>query len=413
MALTKALATKEITIRTAEIADIETAIEILNNGFYNDSIPTWLVSDVEERPKILGDYFRLHLRLGIQKGFVDLAVTPEFGVSGVAIWLPHDASDENVGNELMRIAGDYAPRFDQFGGMLHSNLPPVQPYFQLMITAIRPSAHGLGIGSRLIAHRLHVFDRMGMPTYLESTTRLAAGGVYERLGYQPVGEPLRIPDGAIEVFPMWRFAHEPNSFIPPNHGSDDKEAHDSIIFFGGYNWRVLDIKDGAALISSDKTIGKQKYHQQYEATTWANCDLRHYLNDTFFNSFNESERLQILESRLPNINNPWFGTNGGRDTTDKIFLLSIDEVTKYLGDSGQLQNRNPYTKYFINDNFNNVRKTVDMENVPSCWWLRSSGNNPAFASSVSVDGRITVSGDFVTRDGGSSGGIRPALWLKL
>ena len=38
-----------------------------------------------------------------------------------------------------------------------------------------------------------------------------------------------------------------------------------------------------------------------------------------------------------NPNNPWYGSMGGEDTQDKIFLLTIEDVVcKYFGDSSRL-----------------------------------------------------------------------------
>jgi hypothetical protein len=211
---------------------------------------------------------------------------------------------------------------------------------------------------------------------------------------------------------MWRNACEPGT-TPIVCGIADEHKEDKVMHFGGYVWRVLDIQDDKALLLCEQVVEKQSYHEQYEPVTWADCTLRRYLNEHFYNNFNETDRRRILETRLPNSNNPWFGTNGGRDTTDRIFILSIDEVVKYLGDSGQCRNKNPESKYYINDKFNGVRTTRSSDDLPSSWWLRSPGNNPNFAACVTVEGRIAVSGDFVNRDYFFVGGFRPAMWINI
>ena len=40
-----------------------------------------------------------------------------------------------------------------------------------------------------------------------------------------------------------------------------------IIQFGGHDWRVLDVRDGKALLLSDKIIEKRPYHDEYEDVT--------------------------------------------------------------------------------------------------------------------------------------------------
>ena len=62
--------------------------------------------------------------------------------------------------------------------------------------------------------------------------------------------------------------------------------------------------------------------------------MHDYLNGEFYNRFSENEKARIAETRVITNNNPWRqNINGGEDTTDKIFLLSIEEVVEHLGDS--------------------------------------------------------------------------------
>ena len=106
------------------------------------------------------------------------------------------------------------------------------------------------------------------------------------------------------------------------------------IRFGGYDWYVLDKQKGKILILTEKVIEKRAYHSKECAITWETCDMRKYLNGDFYQSFSESDRLRIAETKVVTKDNPWYGTSGN-PTTDKVFLLSIDEVIKYFGDSGQ------------------------------------------------------------------------------
>jgi GNAT superfamily N-acetyltransferase len=371
-----------------------------------------MVSDLPDRGqriKIASDFFELYVKFALENGVVHLADTTKEGVVGSTIWLSHDADDSCLADDIERVSGPHAARFSLFAELLSAHYPPVEEYEKLMAISTHPSIHGLGIGSALISHRLHDLDQAGIPTYLEATTRNAAGGVYERFGYQPIGEPIHF-SGGLSAFPMWRDAHESRSFARV-YGLDDSETR--MMNFARQNWRVLDVIDGKALILRDKVIGKEMYHCRYENTTWAEGSLREYLNGTFFGTFGEEDRCRVIDTRVSNPNNPWFGTNGGTETVDKIFLLSIEEVVKYFGDSRQLRNKNRNTKYFISDNFNYVRQTVDEKGKSSCWWLRTPGNTPRLAANVTSDGRIVVSGDFVNRSNAFSGGVRPALWVSL
>ena len=201
-----------------------------------------------------------------------------------------------------------------------------------------------------------------------------------------------------------------------------------IIEFGGYNWRVLAVENGRALILSENIIEQRAYHNNDVEITWEYCDLRQYLNGEFYNRFSTSEQNRIAETRLNNSNNQWYGTYGGNDTIDKIFLLSLAEMVRYFGDSGQLLNRpigvdHVNTIYSIDDQYNTAR-IATYNGTASEWWLRSpgsdivdtggtgSGGDIYAAANVRNDGRVGVYGTEVSGDL-SYGGVRPALWLNL
>jgi hypothetical protein len=223
---------------------------------------------------------------------------------------------------------------------------------------------------------------------------------------------------------------------PAQSAADGYEAG-KIVEFGGYEWRVLEVKDGKALLLSEYVLESRTYHGEWyedwfeeetweeHAVTWAECDLRIYLNGEFYNSFSENERARIYEVYLPNIDNPWYGASGGSDTNDRIFLLSIDEAVKYFGDSGQLSNRPSRDTRYIDDEYNEARtagSTVDLAytafdgganiieaGTAASWWLRSPGYSNSLAVMVIGDGRIAISGTGI----GNDFGVRPALWINL
>jgi hypothetical protein len=148
------------------------------------------------------------------------------------------------------------------------------------------------------------------------------------------------------------------------------------------------------------------------------CSVRQYLNGEFLNSFSAVDKARIALVTNTNPNNPWFGTAGGEDTDDYIFLLSLDEVVRYFGDSGQLANGNPNSDFWINDQFNDARIAFCTDtaccNASSTWghwwWLRSPGIYSYRAACVDNYGYVYVDGFFVDF---YIGGVRPALWLEM
>ncbi len=194
------------------------------------------------------------------------------------------------------------------------------------------------------------------------------------------------------------------------------------IVFDKYEWRVLDIQDNAALIITEYIIEQRAYHDAYKDTTWADCSLRKYLNDEFYSSFNEADQSRIIPVTNRNPDNPWYGTKGGADTLDSIFLLSLEEVTcKYFGDSSSiLHNPGKNQRYwFQRKDENNSNRIARLEGYTwsTWWWLRSPGRVNIKTVYVHGDGNIGIQGNNILKgnisDGKCLGGVRPALWLKL
>ena len=191
--------------------------------------------------------------------------------------------------------------------------------------------------------------------------------------------------------------------------SQQKLQIGSTINFGGYDWRVLDIQDNKALLLSDKIVEQRPYHQSNTDITWAECDLRYYLNGKFYDSLGE-DKARVAETTVVTGSNPWFGTDGGAETNDKVFLLSIEEIVKYFGDSGQLKSP-PDGAWYIDDEYNPTRITADENGEALWWWLRSPGHISHDVAGVYNDGYIGILGSFSIA--WSGGGVLPALWLNL
>lgn len=197
------------------------------------------------------------------------------------------------------------------------------------------------------------------------------------------------------------------------------------LVFGNREWRILDIQNDAALLIVECCIGQRPYHDHTGDVTWAGCELRKYLNGAFYETFTPAEKARIVPVFNKNPDNQWYGSNGGADTLDCIFLLSIEEaVCKYFGDSRKnLENRSSKQRYwFQKKDENNPKRKSTFDGQVWWWWLRSPGRDNKRAVYVHGDGNIGIQGNktfqysSTTRHpatGDNSGGVRPALWLKL
>jgi len=196
----------------------------------------------------------------------------------------------------------------------------------------------------------------------------------------------------------------------------------SIIPFGGYNWRILDTKNNTALIITEYILEMRPYHDVYKSITWADCSLRKYLNGEFYNKFNKSEQSKIIPLIIKNPDNHWYGTKGGKDTKDSIFILSLEEVAcQYFGDSSsKLLNPGKKQRYwFERKDENNSKRIAKFEGDKwnSWWWIRTPGRVSVKAVYIHGDGNIGIQGNNILKgniaDGKCVGGVRPALWLKI
>ncbi|HSN67136.1 MAG TPA: DUF6273 domain-containing protein, partial [Fusibacter sp.] len=147
-----------------------------------------------------------------------------------------------------------------------------------------------------------------------------------------------------------------------------------------------------------------------------------YLNGAFYEMFDKVDQCKIVKVTNKNFDNQWYGSEGGADTLDQIFILSLEEVCKYFGDSSSLlQNRGINQRYwFQRKDENNTKRLAKLQGSEGCWWwwLRSPGRvNLKAAYIFGTDGNIGIQGNNVLKgnisDGKCTGGVRPALWLKL
>lgn len=151
-------------------------------------------------------------------------------------------------------------------------------------------------------------------------------------------------------------------------------------------WTVLDVRRNKALLLSNTGIDNRIYHEKPGNTTWERCSLRKYLNNFFYiYAFQNVERRCIVSTNLLNFSNPEYGTPGGHNTKDRIFLLSGSE----------------YAEYFSHQK---------VSKLPDFWWLRSPGYRRDTALFVYADGSIN---QYLGTVNSFRIAVRPALWLDL
>lgn len=159
-------------------------------------------------------------------------------------------------------------------------------------------------------------------------------------------------------------------------------------------WLVLDKKGNDVLAVSVYQLDCRTFHTEHAEVTWETCELRNWLNTEFFNSaFTQEEQKLIPEVLVSADENPEFSTDPGNDTKDRVFLLSVPEVNKYLGTNYDCDP----TAFVEANHYGNT-----------WWWLRSPGDDAT--SHALVD---CYDDDISYNPCLQKGGIRPAIWVSM
>lgn len=204
------------------------------------------------------------------------------------------------------------------------------------------------------------------------------------------------------------------------------------IYFGNYfqsssttkepvKWRVLSNSDGKLFLLSDQNLDVKPYNSSSTGITWEKSTIRSWLNgyaasennsgtdyssNNFIDAaFSSDEQVAIADTYVYNKNKPSYSTSGGENTTDQIFLLSIEEANN--------------SSYFPNGN--DSRKSTNTAYVASYsgmlgagkadyWWLRSPGEDDDYAAFVDDGGVVYNNGYIVVH---TNTAVRPAFNLNL
>ena len=176
-------------------------------------------------------------------------------------------------------------------------------------------------------------------------------------------------------------------------------------------WRVLSVNGNDAFLLADQNLdAEQPYNEERADVTWATCTLRTWLNDTFLNTaFTSAEQAVIKNTTVVNDDNPNYGTEGGENTADKVYLLSLAEASNTA--YGFCRNYSASeTREAKNTAYVAGKAWMHLVGEAEYWELRSPGCRSYYASIVDYAGYVYDEGYDVDHDGCA---IRPALHLNL
>ena len=215
------------------------------------------------------------------------------------------------------------------------------------------------------------------------------------------------------------------------------------VYFGNYyqsnnsttepvKWRVLSNTGGQLFLLSDQNLEVFQYHTENESVTWERSTMRSWLNgygassnagedsgidytgDNFLNAaFSDKEQVAIATTTVVNDDNKDedYGTNGdgGNDTNDRIFLLSIAEAEKRSYFPKGSNSRFSANTVYVADG-GKLKCYMNEAGELDGWWLRSPGFDNSMAAFIEEDGGGVYEGDPVNTKGTA---VRPAFNLDL
>lgn len=189
---------------------------------------------------------------------------------------------------------------------------------------------------------------------------------------------------------------EDTEIVEEQSGPYDSVEEGDTIEFGNYEgyteWIVLAKEEDKMMLITKDLIKLDKFNAEQEKAIWETCTLRSWLNSDYYDmTFSAEEKALILDTTNKNYNNPiYYLGQGGEDTIDKVFLLSVDEEKELFSSNSDRR------AYFEGSKYE--------------WWIRTPGNNQFTAVFVNADGDDVVSGAGV---GEAEIGVRPAIWIDI
>lgn len=174
-------------------------------------------------------------------------------------------------------------------------------------------------------------------------------------------------------------------------------------------WNVLAKEDNSVLLISKYALDCKEYNSITTSVTWETCSLRKWLNGTFMDSaFDGAEKSIVKKTNVSAEKNPNYSTDPGNATTDKVFLLSINEAEKYFGSD---EDRKCIPTGYAKATGACTDSSCKKNGVPTCcWWLRSPGDDQGLAAYVYCDGPVNYYGYYVRNYNFC---VRPAVWVNI
>lgn len=189
--------------------------------------------------------------------------------------------------------------------------------------------------------------------------------------------------------------------ISKNDTNSDKNLEGYTYYYFKWErikWRVLQNEGDTLFLMADSILDSRAYRADGQSATWEQSDVRSWLNDSFYNTaFSEKEKEAVREQI---VTDKYYG---GTDTTDKIYLLSEEEMCKEIYGFPSVSNVSVIARQMRPCDYaaymGNVRK----------YWVRPMGRAKASMTWINFDGVIWGGGSVDDWEMG----VVPVLHIQL
>lgn len=190
-------------------------------------------------------------------------------------------------------------------------------------------------------------------------------------------------------------------------------------------WRVLKNDGSSLFLLADNVLDCQQYQRDDKAVTWNTSNMRNWLNgyepytedgmNFFSTAFSDTQREAVIETTVGDSGNVLHGTSGGSSTKDKVFLLSIKEVTNseygFPADFMVYSNTRRMQPSGYASAMGVWLSTFNSKYYGDCWWmLRSPGSYAQTVSMVYRSGNVYQDGYYAEI---KYYGVCPALKIDI
>lgn len=194
-----------------------------------------------------------------------------------------------------------------------------------------------------------------------------------------------------------------NDFVTGNYVCFGRFEQDGNFGNGSENilWQVLTREGDRALLLSYYCLQTMPYHQRAASDfiPWADCTLRVWLNNSFLSTAFTAAECAAIQTTT--VSTPWmqeFNIWPGPDAQDQVFILSYQEVERYLSS---------WAAWPTQWACQNGALVNNAKNGTTYWWLRSP-NKPGKVSIINSSSHLWYSSV-----GDADGTVRPAIWVDL